>query len=246
MRELIVVIPVYNEAACIADVIRSWQSTLDGLSADYEILVLDDGSTDETATVLSEFEGEPRVSVTAKPNSGHGPTVLLGYRMACPRARWVFQCDSDDEMPASSFPTLWHMRDDFDAVFGARTGRSQGAGRRLISATSRFIVNLAYGAGVQDVNTPYRLMRASLLGPIVLAIPETTFAPNLVVSGTLALAGARIANISVPHQNRRTGTVSIVRWRLWKAAAKSLVETIVLARTMRVIARRITSQGEAT
>ncbi|PKQ20585.1 MAG: hypothetical protein CVT66_04440 [Actinobacteria bacterium HGW-Actinobacteria-6] len=246
MRELIVVIPVYNEAACIADVIRSWQATLDGLSADYEILVLDDGSTDGTAAALRELENEPRVSVTSKPNSGHGPTILMGYRMAYPRAQWVFQCDSDDEMPASSFPALWRKRDGFDAIFGARTGRSQSTGRRLISATSRFIVNLAYGAGVQDVNTPYRLVRSAILGPIVLAIPDTTFAPNLVVSGTLALAGARILNVPVPHQNRRTGTVSIVRWRLWKAAVKSLVETIVLARTMRVVARRVASQGETT
>lgn len=246
MRELIAVIPVYNEAACIAGVIRSWQAVLDGLSADYEILVLDDGSTDATAVALREFTDESRVSVISKPNSGHGPTILRGYKMACPEAEWVFQCDSDDEMPASGFPSLWQRRDDFDALFGARTGRSQSVGRRLISTVSRLIVHLMYGAGVRDVNTPYRLMRASLLGPIVAAIPDATFAPNLVVSGTLSMLGARIANIPVRHQNRRTGTVSIVRWRLWKAAAKSLIETIVLARSMRVTARTIKSQGDSS
>ena len=242
MRDLELVIPVYNEECCIADVLGAWQSVLDALQIDYEIIVMNDGSTDGTAKELAPFEGSDRVDVVTKSNSGHGPTILQGYRLACERAPWVFQCDGDDEMDPSHFNELWSIRQEHDAVFGERLNRHQSAGRRLISAVSRLTVRLGYASGVRDVNTPYRLMRSTVLAPIVSAIPDATFAPNLVISGVLALAHVRIANVPVPHHNRTTGSVSIVRWKLWAAAARSLVQTLMLAGQMRSVAKAISHQ----
>jgi glycosyltransferase involved in cell wall biosynthesis len=235
--DLIVVMPAYNEGDCIAEVVTAWRRTLTGLAIDFRILVLDDGSTDDTVARLAVFSDDSRIEVITKPNRGHGPAILDGYRLAAAQADWVFQCDADDEMSPDAFPALWRMREDLDALFGFREGRSQPLGRRLISAVSRLTVNLAYAPGVDDVNTPYRLMRSAILGPIVAAIPATTFAPNVVISGTMALADLRIANIPVPHRARRTGAVSIVKWRLWKAAARSLVQTVALAPAMHRMAR---------
>jgi dolichol-phosphate mannosyltransferase len=235
--DLALVIPAYNEAACIVEVVGAWAAALDALGIDYKITVLDDGSTDGTGATLSVFADNPRVEITTKPNSGHGPTLLVGYRAAAAQADWVFQCDGDDEMSPDSFGSLWGMRHDHDALFGSRMDRRQTAGRRLISSVSRIVVRLFYARVVDDVNTPYRLMRSMALAPIVAAIPDSTFAPNLVISGTIALAGLRIANIEVPHHERTTGTVSIVKWRLWRSAARSLVQTVALAPAMRAVAR---------
>jgi glycosyltransferase involved in cell wall biosynthesis len=225
-KELLLVMPVYNEEACIAGVVASWRDTLAGLGIDFGMIVLNDGSRDGTMERLARFRDDPRVEVVDKPNSGHGPTILTGYGMAVDRAEWVFQVDSDNEMPPAHFGALWARRGEFDALFGTRAGRVQGAGRKLISLVSRATASAMFGRGVTDVNTPYRLIRAGLLAPIVRAIPGDTFAPNILVSALLAAGGARILNLPVPHEGRKTGTVSIVRWRLWSAAFRAFRQIV--------------------
>ncbi|MBN1867695.1 glycosyltransferase family 2 protein [Candidatus Sumerlaeota bacterium] len=224
--DLAVVIPAYNEEACIARVVESWRDVLSGLDIQFRIVVLNDGSRDGTAQALEVFRDDDRIEVANKANSGHGPTILVGYGMACAMADWVFQCDGDDEIKAVHFHEFWKRRDDYDALLGVRVGRVQNAGRRFISAVSRLAVRVLFGRGVGDVNVPYRLIRAGLLKEIVASIPPDTFAPNVIVSGALARARARILNLPVPHEGRTTGSVSIVRWRLWKSAARALWQTI--------------------
>jgi glycosyltransferase involved in cell wall biosynthesis len=224
--DLALVMPVYNEADCIAAVVRSWRDELSNLDLSFKILVFNDGSKDDTARALQEFYGDEHIEVVHKKNSGHGPTILLGYKRAVQIAHWVFQCDSDDEMKPAHFAALWNRRDDFDALFGVRDGREQNAGRKLISAVSRATVAALFGKGVRDVNVPYRLMRSSWLAPIVRRIPPRTFAPNIIISGSLAKSGARLHNQPVPHEGRRTGTASIVKWKLWRAAARSFFQTL--------------------
>ncbi len=218
--------PVFNEQECIVDVVKSWQGALSSLDINFQIFALNDGSTDKTAEVLRAFNGDSMVKVINKPNSGHGPTILAGYHKAAGTADWLFQCDSDDEMPSEYFASLWTKRQEFDALFGYRFGRVQNIGRRIISVCSRLVVKLLFGRGVVDVNTPYRLIRSNLLQPIVRQIPADTFAPNVIISGTLARAGVRIYNHPVPHLQRRTGSVSIVKWKLWKSAFRSFWQTL--------------------
>jgi dolichol-phosphate mannosyltransferase len=234
--DLTVVMPAYNEEACVASVVDEWIGVLGDLGIDFRMMVLDDGSTDGTGRALRRFSEDPRVEVVAKANSGHGATILLGYRRAVSDSAWVFQCDADGEMGAASFGEIWKLRDDYDALLGTRLDRKQSAARGAISAVSRVVVNHAYGRGVEDVNTPYRLMRADVLAPILSRIPDDTFAPNVVIAGALAANGAVIANIPVPHAQRTTGKVSIVRWGLVRAAARSLVQTVWLAPRLRDVA----------
>lgn len=224
--ELVVVMPVYNEADCIAEVVRSWVSSLAQEQIRFRLIVLNDGSRDGTQQELGRFSTDDRILVINKENAGHGPTILRGYRMAVDMAPWVFQCDSDNEMRSEHFIALWKVREQYDAVFGVRAGRKQGADRRLISAVSRWVVHLLFGWGVEDVNTPYRLMRSCYLGQIVPQIPDDTFAPNVVISGAFARAKLRIANEAVPHEGRRTGQVSIMKWKLWKAAWRAFWQTL--------------------
>ncbi|MEN6626055.1 MAG: glycosyltransferase family 2 protein [Candidatus Sumerlaeia bacterium] len=228
-HELVLVMPVYNEEDCIAGVVRQWAEVLERTVPDYKMLVLNDGSRDRTARALEPFANNPKIEIVDKPNSGHGPTILMGYRRAVAEGAWVFQTDSDDEMPAESFPELWGRREDFDFLFGARGGREQSLGRKLISQVSRLAVRLLFKPGVDDVNTPYRLMRAEALAEILPAIPDDAFAPNVIISGLCARRGCRIDNAVVPHRGRRTGSVSIVKWKLWKSAARALVQTINVA-----------------
>lgn len=224
--DLALVMPVYNEEECIESVVREWDETFGNLGISYKLLIYNDGSKDNTGKVLKCFENSNSVQVTDKKNSGHGPTILRGYHDAVELAEWVFQCDSDGEMLPEGFAGLWAMRGEYDALFGYRDERVQSRSRAFISAVSRVVVRLFFGKGVRDVNTPFRLMRSEVLKPIIEKIPTDTFAPNVIVSGELNRMKCRIYNTPVKHQHRRTGQVSIVRWKLWKAVVKSFFQTI--------------------
>ena len=83
-----------------------------------------------------------------------------------------------------------------------------------------------YGFGVTDVNAPYRLYRAEKFREAFVAIPTDTFAPNVVLSGYAARSGMRILELPVPTRPRTTGEVSIKKWKLFRAACKSLRQTV--------------------
>ena len=227
MYDVEIVMPVYNEAECICDVLDDWVKELDLLGISYRLIVLNDGSKDDTAEVLTKYDKHHQnIKVINKKNAGHGPTILMGYTMAVQEAKWVFQVDSDNEIKAEQFKKLWAERERYDAVIGIRDGRQQPLPRKIISFFSRFVVRIFYGRGITDVNCPFRLMRADALKQILTRIPENTFAPNVAISGFLALAKVKVQNMPVPHSNRQTGEVSIKKWRLLKVSIKSFIELI--------------------
>ena len=228
MYDVAVVMPVYNESECIDAVIRSWTGQLDCMGLRYLMIVLNDGSRDNTAEVLSPYETNPHVRVVNKANTGHGPTILQGYAAAVHEALWVFQADSDNEMEACHFAKVWLRRKGMDAVIGMRDGRRQPLTRKLVSLSSRVIVRLFYGPGIYDVNCPFRLIRSEILGTLMKSIPPDTFAPNVAISGLLAARRMKVANIPIPHSTRQTGEVSIKKWQLLKAALKSCLQTILI------------------
>jgi dolichol-phosphate mannosyltransferase len=226
---LSLVMPVYNEEACIASVVKSWCAAFEALGIDFSMIVLNDGSKDGTAQALRAFEGDSRVVVVQKPNSGHGPTILQGYKLAAERAEWVFQTDSDGEMEPEHFSRLWNEREKYDFLLGTRDQRVSPLPRRIITQVSRLTVWLMFGRGITDVNSPYRLIRAEYLKKILEGIAPDTFAPNVVISGLAARRKLRIFEYPVPHLHRRTGTVSIVKWKLWKSAMRSFFQTLAAA-----------------
>ena len=226
---LAIVMPVYNEEAVIGTVLEKWANTLDNLGIDYQLHPYNDGSKDNS---LSQMElvakrHPGRIQPHDKPNSGHGPTILRGYREAAANGfDWIFQIDSDDEMGPEHFDDLWKERANFDFLVGYRDGRVQALPRKIVSATSRMTVKLFYGKSIWDVNTPYRLMRVAAFSEIYNMIPENTFAPNVIISGMAARKHMRFYEMPVPQHDRTTGEVSIKKWKLLKAAFKSFWQTI--------------------
>lgn len=227
-NDLIIVMPVYNEAGAIGAVISKWCHALDALNMSYQIHAYNDGSRDATSTILAEIATKNADHVIAidKVNSGHGPTILSGYRAATAHTEWIFQIDSDDEMGPDAFPLLWENRAHYDFLVGKRDGRLQPLSRKVISLVSRMCVRIFYGKGIWDVNSPYRLMRATTFEPFYNAIPATTFAPNVILSGLAASHHLRMFEIPVPQHDRTTGEVSIKKWKLLKAAIRSFAQTV--------------------
>jgi glycosyltransferase involved in cell wall biosynthesis len=226
--ELSVVIPVFNEARTIADVVLGWASVLDGLELDYELLVYDDGSTDDTRRILGDLGSRiPRLTVRTHSNRGHGATVLRGYREAL--GEWVFQTDSDGEVPAGSFPDLWRERHAHDLVLGIRQHRQAAWDRRLVSWLSRLSLRVLFGARVGDANVPFRLVRRAQLRALMAELPGDLFAPNVALAGIAARARLRIGEVPVPYVGRSEGRSSLAGWRIWRAAATAFRQTLAVA-----------------
>ena len=228
---LCVVLPVYNEATVIGRVLGEWVDALDRLGIDYVIRPYNDGSKDQSPAVMREFaKDRGRIEVRDKANSGHGPTILTGFREAAQDGfDWIFQVDSDDEMGPEKFGDLWSRRGDYDFLIGRRDGRIQALSRKIVSFVSRLCVRLFYGKSVWDVNSPYRLMRVSAFKEFFYAIPITTFAPNVILSGLAARYGLRCHETRVPQHDRATARGRLRKWTLIKAAVKSFRQTVAFA-----------------
>ena len=226
MLDLAVVIPVYNEEACIQHVLKTWLNTLSSLKIQYKIFIFNDGSQDQTLEVLNQFQNNHNIYITHQANRGHGPTILTGYHMVVDTALWVFQIDADNEIESDYFSTLWRNRNDYDALLGIRMRPHQKALRRLISACSRLATYILFGSGIKDVNVPYRLMRSSILKDMLENIPSETFAPNVLISGLISFNRLRIFQMPVVFESRKTGRISLHRWKLWNAALRSFVEML--------------------
>jgi dolichol-phosphate mannosyltransferase len=193
-----VVMPAHNEAACIEEVVRAW---LAALPADAELEVVDDGSTDATATLLAALH-DPRLRVVRQPNRGHGPTIAGAYRRACDDGvPWVFQTDSDGQLDPADFGRLWALRETAPFVHGVRAVRHDPAHRRVISSISAVWLRALFGVSVKDPNVPFRLLRTDALAPLLDRLPADTFAPNLFLS---AMA-APLVEVEVRHHARAGG-----------------------------------------
>ncbi|MBF0289802.1 MAG: glycosyltransferase family 2 protein [SAR324 cluster bacterium] len=224
---LAVIIPVYNEEGSIAKVIEEWTKELLALKIHFQIHVYNDGSKDKTLEILNQLNASnPHLVVHDKPNSGHGSTILLGYRENSD-ATWVFQVDSDDEMGPESFRALWVHRDQYRFMIGRRYGREQPISRKFVSFVSRILVFLLYGRSIYDVNCPYRLMKSDVFKSCFSSIPSNTFAPNVLIAGYAAHHKMKIVELDVPFRSRQTGAVSIYKLKLLKVASLSFLQTIL-------------------
>jgi glycosyltransferase involved in cell wall biosynthesis len=218
---------VYNEQGIIAEVLESWSKELKRLDINFLMHVYDDGSKDDSLAIITEYAtNDKNIVVHKKENTGHGPTILLGY-LENSNVEWIFQTDSDNEIATEFFENFWAKRDGFDLLIGHRVGRISTLSRKFVSSAARVLVRLFYGKGVIDVNCPYRLMRSAAFRQTFRKIPPETFAPNVILSGITCKKKYRILEIPVDSRRRTTGVVSIRKARLLNAALRSLFQTIL-------------------
>lgn len=223
--ELVVIIPVYNEEEIIGRVLDAWSGELNRLDINYEIHVYNDGSKDNTLTILNDYSARnKRVVVHNKVNSGHGPTVLRGYKDNSD-IEWIFQIDSDDEIGPESFELLWKKRESYDLLLGRRIHRASGTSRAILSLFARSLVWMFFGSRVHDVNSPFRLMRGERFKKLFSMIPEDAFAPNVIITGAASKKKLRILELPVQYRARKTGESSLKKMNLLRAALKSLFQT---------------------
>jgi dolichol-phosphate mannosyltransferase len=226
-KKCILVMPTYNEEACIKDVVTLWQKELSRiLGNNFSILVVNDGSKDRTGLILENLKHNlSHVLVEHQDNGGHGNALLNGYKKALElKPEYVFQTDSDNQFSPSDFEKLWALRENSQMILGFRSTRHDPLHRLIITRILRALLFTIFGVWIKDSNIPFRLFRASYLKRLLALLPNSIFAPNIFLSVLAKRDGTDLKNITVTHLDRQTGQVSIVRLKLLKVCLKSAGE----------------------
>ena len=195
--------PCYNEQANVARVAEQAVRVLEGLGADYEIIIVDDGSADETGRIADEIAaGNHRVRVVHhERNLGYGAALQSGFRAA--RKELVFYTDGDGQFDIGEMPALLPLMNDFDIVSCYRMNRRDNIVRKMNGWLWTKVAGLVFSLKVRDVDCAFKLYRRSIFDRIKM---ESTGA--LIDTEILARAarkGYTITQRGVHHYPRTAG-----------------------------------------
>lgn len=234
---LYLVMPAYNEEANIADTVRVWYPVVqrhDG-GGRSRLVVFNDGSKDGTSEMGKQLMAElPLFEMIDKPNSGHGPTLIMAYDHAIKAgADYVFQTDSDGQTDPNEFEGFWTLRDRYDGIFGNRTVRGDGKDRAFVERVVCLLLRLYFGVKLPDANAPFRLMKADTLKKYLYKLPEEYNLPNIMLTTYFAYYGETMTHIPITFKPRQGGTNSINVPKIVKIGWKALGDFRKLRREMR-------------
>ncbi len=203
--------PAYNDAATIASVVMTAVRTLDSLTDDYEVIVVDDGSHDATPEILEELErlypGRLRVERHAR-NRGYGSALRTGIASAT--KEWIFYTDGDAQYDVRELALLAREAGNHvDVVNGHKIARADPLYRKVIGALYNAFVKTAFRVHIRDVDCDFRLMRRSLFEKFELRSSSGTICVEMIKK--LQDAGCRFAEVPVHHFHRSVGRSQFFR-----------------------------------
>ncbi len=235
MDKLYIVIPAYNEKDNLARLVDDWYPVVEKRGGDSRLVIINDGSRDNTYEILCEMaKSRPLLLPLTKPNGGHGPTVLFGYRYAVGNgADYVFQTDSDGQTNPAEFETFWKLRTSYDAILGHRSVRGDGKSRAFVEKVVCLLVRLYFGVKVPDANAPFRLMKAEMLAKYIDRLPADYNLPNIMLTTYFAYYGEKLTFREISFKPRQGGVNSINIKRIVKIGWKALGDFYRLKKAMR-------------
>ena len=202
--------PCYNDEFSIAGMVTDVRSALVCAVDDFEIIVIDDGSTDGSLAVLRQLALEvPELRIVVHvANRGYGGALQSGFDTAS--KQWVFYTDGDAQYDAREIVRcLDAATDDVDIVQGFKIGRGDVWYRRVIGRLYHHAVKLLFGLRVRDTDCDFRLIRRSTMEQIELTSTSGVICVELMFA--LTRRGARFDEVGVSHHWRPHGRSQFFR-----------------------------------
>ena len=222
-KKLYIILPIYNEERIIEKVVNDL--IRDTLKFDPVILLINDGSKDNTKHKIKKFENQRNIVIINKNNEGHGQTVLHGYNYALKKkCDYIFQLDSDDQFFTEDIKKILDLKSNEDLIIGKRFERKDQLIRLIITQIMKLIIFIRHGVIIKDSNSPFRLIKSEFLLKNISKI-NNSIIPNILIS-IIAAKNKNLKFIDVKHKERQTGEVSIKKWKLFFFCLKSLKEII--------------------
>jgi len=232
---LSVFFPAYNDAPSLPGLLAKTFAVLQAHVVDYEVIVIDDGSYDDTAAVLQQLCGRygARLRVITHPrNRGYGGALRSGFAAAT--REFVFYTDGDSQYDVGELPRLLQLvGPDTGLVNGYKLERHDPAHRIWIGKTYNFCARLLFRIRIRDIDCDYRLIRRALLQRIHLTSTSGTICVELVRK--LEMTGCGVVETGVHHYARLYGKSQFFRLRSLATTLYELVRlwvrVVILRRT---------------
>lgn len=222
---LSVFFPAYNDAPSLPGLIGRTFEVLEQYAGDYEVIVVNDGSYDNTGEVLEELRRKyaPWMRVVTHPqNRGYGGALRSGFAAAT--KEWVFYTDGDGQYDVGELPKLMALAGpETGLVNGYKLERHDPAHRIWIGSTYNFCARLLFRIRIRDIDCDYRLIRRTLLERFQLTSTSGTICVELVRK--LELSGCRVEEVGVHHYERKYGRSQFFRMR---SLAKTFLQLLRL------------------
>jgi glycosyltransferase involved in cell wall biosynthesis len=201
------VFPVYNESFIIEQTLRNYISEMEGRVEDLEVVVAEDGSTDDTKVVLERLSEELPIRLfTGNERKGYQRAVIDAIAHAT--KPWVFVVDSDYQFAAIDFWALEPHRRTHDVILGIKSPRKDPKYRVVLSWGYNKLMRHCFGVPYDDMDTGFRLFRREIVEEIAPQIRHMSFfTAEFVIRSHYA--GYRIKQVPVRHYARKIGSTNI-------------------------------------
>jgi glycosyltransferase involved in cell wall biosynthesis len=202
---------------------------LDQLAAEYEVIIVDDGSPDRAGQLADAIAAaDPRVRVIHHPrNLGYGEALRSGFRAA--RFEWIGFTDGDDEYELADLAKLLRLQDHYDLIITFRYAKRYGSWRIFVSFVYNHLLRFLFQTRYRDVSCGLRLIRKAVVD-------------DLELTSTSPFIGAEIA-IKTMLKGYRVGEVGIQTFPrdFGRGSSTSLPNILATVRDMRRVYRTVFS-----
>ena len=209
--DLTFVVPALNEADSLPQLFGEIQSTCRAVQRSYEVIVIDDGSTDGTIDAVRQAQlDDPSIRlVSFTRNFGKAAAYTAAFQRA--RGEFVVTMDADLQDDPAELPKLLAEIDDNDIVVGWKIQRMNNEPTKTLPSRVFNTMNrLVFGVSLRDQNSGYRIMRRETARALELSGDNYRFIPQLA-----HLAGFRVGEVGVVHRKRQHGVSKYGVTRFW-------------------------------
>jgi len=222
VRSITVFFPCYNEQDNVARTVERALEVLERLNADFEVIIVDDGSTDSTGRIADEIASKNnRVkAVHHHPNLGYGAALRSGFKAAT--KEFVFYTDGDGQFDIGELPPLLPLMNKADIVSCYRLNRQDNLVRRINGWCWTKLVCLLFGMKVRDIDCAFKLYRREIFDNIELS--STGALINAEILARAVRRGYRLIERGVHHYPRTAGKQTGGRPRVILRAFKELIK----------------------
>jgi glycosyltransferase involved in cell wall biosynthesis len=220
MVSISVFFPCYNEQENVGRTVEKALNVLEKLNADFEVIVVDDGSSDETGRIADEIAGDhDKVKVVHhERNLGYGAALQSGFKAATKEL--VFYTDGDGQFDINEMPPLLDLMEQYDIVSCYRLNRRDPLIRKINGWCWTRLVCLLFGLKVRDIDCAFKLYKREIFDRIELSSSGALIDAEILARA--ARKGYRITQKGVHHYPRTAGAQSGANIRVILRAFKEL------------------------